>query len=76
MSISEAVPEQVDDIIITSLPLLFVHRHGNKLAGGVASVLCGVEHALLSGLAEITESEGKEGKRGPSTCMTNMSVCL
>ena len=58
-SISEAVPEQVDDIIITSLPLLFVHRRGNKLAGCVASVLCtcGVEHALL---AEITESDGKE----------------
>ena len=59
--LSEVVPEEVDDVVITSLPLLFVHRHGNKLAEGVAGVLCDrmQRHPLLGGLKELIEDEGE-----------------
>ena len=56
-------PEQIDDIVITTLPLLLVFRRGNGLAGRVADVLSGSdvgsEHPLLGGLAELVGDEGE-----------------
>ena len=58
-TVFETIPEKVDDIVVTSLPLLFVHRRGNKLAEGVADVLCKVEHVLVGGLEKLMEDEGE-----------------
>ena len=56
----EDIPEQFDDVVITSLPLLFVHRRGNKLAEGVAGVLCEVNHDLVKGLTQLREDESNK----------------
>ena len=63
-SVVAATPaEQIDDIVITTLPLLLVFRRGNGLAGRVADVLSGSdvgsEHPLLGGLAELVGDEGE-----------------
>ena len=60
--LAKQAPDHIDDIIITSLPLLLVHRHGNTLAGKVANILSesevGATHPLLRGLKELQEDEG------------------
>ena len=53
------LPEQLDDVVITSLPLLFVRRRGNRLAGGVASVLLEADHVLVNCLRELMENDGQ-----------------
>ena len=58
----ERASHKVDDVIIASLPLLFVGRHGNKFTGIVAEVLAGSKlaqvHPMLERLREVLESEG------------------
>ena len=55
--------ERIDDVIVASLPLLFVHRHGNTFAGRVVSTICdtslGKQHPLFSGLCEVLKVDGK-----------------
>ena len=53
------LPEQLDEVIITSLPLLFVHRRGNRLAGGMASVLWEADHVLVNCLRDLMENDGQ-----------------
>ena len=54
--------DRVDDVIVASLPLLFVHRHGNTFAGRVASTICdtslGRQQPLFSRLHEILKDDG------------------
>ena len=58
--LSKTIPsEQLDDIIVAALPLLFVHRRGNKLAGGVAYALCEADHVLVGCLRDLMEDKGE-----------------
>ena len=54
---------KVNDIIATSLPLMFVHRHGNTFAGKVAATICKTclakYHPLFRKFSEVLENEGR-----------------
>ena len=60
---SPAAAERIDDIIVTSLPLLFVHRHGSTFASRVASTICdtslGKQHQLFSGVTKVLQVDRK-----------------
>ena len=59
---SPAAASRVNDIIITSLPLMFVHRNGNTFAGKVAAAICETsiakQHPLFGKFNEVLEDEG------------------
>ena len=60
----DSAHERIDDIIVATLPLLFVGRHGGQFAGKVTSVLSSSPlagtHPLLAGMAELLASEGTQ----------------
>ena len=66
----EKASHKADDVIVATLPLLFVGRHGNQFSGQLANVLAtsalSQDHPLLGGLQEVVSSQGvwEEGRRG------------
>lgn len=70
----EKASHRADDVIVATLPLLFVGRHGNQFSGQLANVLAtsalSRDHPLLSGLQGVVSSQGvwkgaggEEGRR-------------
>ena len=61
----EKAIHKVDEVIVASLPLLFVGRHGNKFTGSVADALANSalarDHPMLGRLQEVLEMEGMGG---------------
>lgn len=59
---SSAAIDRVDDVMTSSLPLLFVHRHGNIFAGKVAAAIqktsLAKRHLLFSDFNEVLKNEG------------------
>ena len=55
--------DKINDIIVTSVPLMFVHRHGNTFAGKVAAAIHKTSlakyHPLFSKFSEVLENEGR-----------------
>ena len=53
---------RICDIIVASLPLMFLHRHGNTLAAKVAATICKTSlakhHQLFGNFNEMLENEG------------------
>jgi len=64
----EKAIHKVDEVIVASLPLLFVGRHGNKFTGSVADALADSalarDHPMLGRLQEVLEMEGGCGLVG------------
>ncbi len=58
---SPSAANRVCDIIVTSLPLMFLHRHGNTLAGKVAATIhktsLAQHHQFFGKFHEILENE-------------------
>ena len=59
---SPSAAKRMCDIIVTSLPLMFLHRHGNTLAGKVAATIhktsFAKHHQFFGKFHEILENEG------------------
>ena len=59
---SPSAANRIYDIIVTSLPLMFVHRHGNTFVSKVAATVhktnLAKHHPLFSEFNEMLESEG------------------
>ena len=59
---SLADANQVNDVIVTSLPLLFVHRHGNTFAGKVATTIertsLAKQHPLFTKFGDMLQDKG------------------
>ena len=66
----EKASHKADDVIVATLPLVFVGRHGNQFSGQLANVLAtsalSRDHPLLGSLQEVVSSQGvwEEGRRG------------
>ena len=64
----EKASHKADDVIVATLPLLFVGRHGNQFSGQLANVLAtsdlSRDHPLLGSLQEVVSSQGVWGSRG------------
>lgn len=66
----EKASHKADDIIVATLPLLFVGCHGNQFSGQLANVLTtsalSRDHPLLGSLQEVISSRGVcgGGERG------------
>jgi len=58
-------PQEVDDIVIRTLPLLFLGRNGNKFGGRVLEVLggsaLGKACPVIQSFSPVSKEEGKEG---------------
>ena len=60
---SQSAANRMCDIIVTSLPLMFLHRHGNTFAGKVAATIHKTSfakyHQFFGKFHEILENEGR-----------------
>lgn len=54
--------DRVNDVIVTLLPLLFVHRHGNTFAGKVATTIertsLAKQHPLFAKFGDMLQDKG------------------
>ena len=61
LDISSAA-SRINDVIVTSLPLLFVHRHGNAFVGIVAATIqktsLAKQHLLFTKFGDLLKDEG------------------